>query len=146
MTTSLFASGTLRINNLTLAVADLDGMLAWYQAVLGFALCERGRFEAVGADYAMLSFGGLHMELISRPRGVKATVDRSPPPSHLDVLGWKALVLDTDDLPTVSATLAANGVELVWADLAVSADRRSTLLRDPEGNLINIFGPRGQAD
>jgi glyoxylase I family protein len=32
-------------------------------------------------------------------------------------------------------------VDMVWADQRLSAKRRSTMLRDPEGNLIHIFGP-----
>ncbi|MBB5424452.1 hypothetical protein QF000_006928 [Paraburkholderia atlantica] len=32
-------------------------------------------------------------------------------------------------------------VDMVWADQPLSAERRSTLLRDPEGNLIHIVGP-----
>ncbi|MGO4327375.1 hypothetical protein AB4Z48_04575 [Cupriavidus sp. 2TAF22] len=32
-------------------------------------------------------------------------------------------------------------VEFVWADQQISAQLRSTMLRDPEGNLVHIFGP-----
>jgi glyoxylase I family protein len=57
------------------------------------------------------------------------------------VLGWKALVLESSDLAATTTSLVAHGVETVCADQPISADRRSTMIRDPEGNLINVFGP-----
>jgi catechol 2,3-dioxygenase-like lactoylglutathione lyase family enzyme len=133
-------AGRLRLNNLALAVGALEPVIAWYRDVLGFTVAERGRFDAVGADYAMLDGAGVRLELVSHPDGAHVPVDRSSPPSHLDVLGWKALVLETDDLAAVTAALAGRGVDIVWADQPISATHRSTLIRDPEGNLINVFG------
>jgi hypothetical protein len=31
---------------------------------------------------------------------------------------------------------------MVWADQPLSVDRHSTMIRDPEGNLIHFLGPR----
>ena len=135
-------AGLLRLNNLALAVGNLDAMIRWYQDVLGFVLAETGRFDAVGADYAMLDGAGIRLELVSRPAAVHQTADRTAPPDHLGVLGWKALVLESDNLEPVNAHLHRYEVELLWADQPISADRHSTMLRDPEGNLIHIFGPR----
>ena len=47
-----------------------------------------------------------------------------------------------DDLAAATATLTQHGVEFVRANQPLNAARSSTMLRDPEGNLINIFGPR----
>jgi glyoxylase I family protein len=33
---------------------------------------------------------------------------------------------------------------VIWADQQLADDRRSTMIRDPEGNLINILGPRNR--
>jgi catechol 2,3-dioxygenase-like lactoylglutathione lyase family enzyme len=115
-------------------------MVAWYERVLGLRVAERGRFDAVGAEYAMLDGPDFRVELISRGTP-SARVDRTGPPGHLDVLGYKALVLDADDLAGATARMQGAGVEIVWADQPLSPDRRSTLIRDPEGNLVNIFGP-----
>ncbi|MFP3567833.1 VOC family protein [Paraburkholderia sp. SIMBA_030] len=52
------------------------------------------------------------------------------------------VALATGDLNAAIAMLAQHGVEFVWADQPLNAARSSTMLRDPEGNLINIFGPR----
>jgi len=134
-------AGNLRIHNFALAVRDLDAMVTWYETVLGFVTTEKGRFDAVNADYAMIESGDLRLELVSRAGDAHRSVDRTMPPDHLHVLGWKALVLESDDLAATTAALVAHGVETVWADQPLSVERRSTMIRDPEGNLINIFGP-----
>ena len=69
--------------------------------------------------------------------------------SHLDVLSLKALVFETGDLAAATDALKRHGIELLWADLPLNAARSSTMLRDPEGNLINNFfgrdGLRGES-
>jgi glyoxylase I family protein len=130
----------LRLHNFALAVRDLDAMIAWYETVLGFVVSERGRFDAVSADYAMIESDGMRIELVSRAGETARPVDRTAPPMHLNVLGWKALVLETDDLAAATAALVQHKVEIVWADQPLSANLRSTMIRDPEGNMINIFG------
>ena len=60
-------------------------MATWYETVLGFTVAERGRFDAVDANYAMIERGGL--ELVSRPGDDWRPVDRTMPPDHLQVLG-----------------------------------------------------------
>ncbi len=131
----------LRFDNIAIAVGDLPAMIAWYENVLGFVCAERGAFEAVGALYAMMDGAGVRIELVSRAEA-RTLVDRTAPPNHLDVLGLKAIVLQTDELKTVTHELSTHGVEIIWANMQLSTDRHSTLIRDPEGNLINIFGPK----
>lgn len=133
---------TLRFNNFALAVGDLDTMIGFYVGTLGFTLAERGRFDAVGADYAMIDGAGLRIELVSRPASPRSAVEPVDPPDHLGQLGWRALVLESDDLATATAMLRARGVTIVWAEHDISETHRSTLIRDPEGNLINIFAAR----
>ena len=131
----------LRLHNVALAVGDLNAMVTWYESRLGFIVTERGRFDAVGADFAMLEASGLRIELVSRAFATVRPVDRTPPPDHFGVLGIKALVFETDDLTAATAALVEHSVETVWADQRLTAERRSTMACDPEGNLIHIFGP-----
>ena len=135
-------AGRLQLNNLALAVADLPRGIDWYQRVLGFVVEERGHFEPVAADFAMLVGAGVRLELVASRRATLREVDRTPPPRHLQVLGWKALVLQCDDLAALGEHLRAEGAELLWEAEPLNESLSSTLLRDPEGNLINIFGPR----
>jgi len=55
-----------RLHNVGLAVGDLSAMITWYESRLGFVVTERGRFDAVNADFAMLEASGLRIELVSR--------------------------------------------------------------------------------
>lgn len=131
----------LALNNVAIAVRDLDRMIAWYERVLGLTAAERGRFDAVGADYAMMEGAGTRIELVTLAGAATTPVDRTAPPSHLGVLGYKALVFDAADLAAVTRALAAHDVEFVWADQQLTPRRRSTMIRDPEGNMIHFFGP-----
>ncbi|TDG17737.1 VOC family protein [Paraburkholderia silviterrae] len=134
------AAPVLQLNNVALAVADLDHMIGWYQNVLGLRVEERGHFDPVDADFAMLTGEGFRLELVSRKGGEHRPADRSAPPQHLHALGWKAIVLESSDLASTTATLVAHGVEIVWAEQRLTPTLASTMVRDPEGNLINIFG------
>ena len=127
----------LALNNVAIAVDDPEAMADWYGRHLGFTLASSGRFDAVGADYIMLQAPGFQIELITR-ESPKVPVDRADPPDHLDRLGLKALVFDVDCLPQLTETLQAAEVEIVWALQPLFPDRRSTLIRDPEGNLVNL--------
>lgn len=137
------AAGELefRFNNMALAVADLRAMVWWYRRVLGLRLVGQGRFEGVGADFAFLQGYGFRLELVSRTDAQHRPVDRAEPPFHLDDLGWKALVLETADLDALEMRLEKNAVECVWSRAPLTETRRSTMIRDPEGNLIHVFGP-----
>ena len=134
------AAPALRLNNIALAVANLDTMVAWYVEVLGLVVAARGHFDAVGADYAMLDGMGFRLELVSRIGTPKVAAKRTPPPEHLDETGWKALVLESADLAATTATLARHDVEIVWAQAQLTPDISSTMIRDPEGNLVHILG------
>jgi catechol 2,3-dioxygenase-like lactoylglutathione lyase family enzyme len=131
----------LRFNNMALAVGDLRGMVWWYRRVLGLRLVRQGHFDGVGADYAFLDGEGFRLELVSRAQGQHQPVARTQPPMHLNELGWKALVLETDDLDALETRLSANAVECVWSRAPLTDHRHSTMIRDPEGNLIHVFGP-----
>ncbi|MRW84183.1 VOC family protein [Pseudoduganella sp. FT26W] len=131
----------LTLNNVAIAVRDLPAMTAWYERVLGLTAAQRGRFDAVGADYAMMEGAGTRIELVTLAGASTVAVDRTAPPSHLGVLGYKALVFDTVDLQAVTKAFADHGVEFVWADQQLTPQRRSTMIRDPEGNMIHFFGP-----
>jgi len=134
------AAPALRLNNIALAVANLDAMVAWYVDVLGLVVAARGHFDAVGADYVMLDGMGFRLELVSRIGTPKVAAKRAPPPEHLDETGWKALVLESADLAATTATLARHDVEIVWAQAQLTPAISSTMIRDPEGNLIHILG------
>ncbi|SAK89347.1 Glyoxalase/Bleomycin resistance protein/Dioxygenase superfamily protein [Caballeronia arationis] len=134
------AARGLSLNNIALAVESLDEMVTWYVTVLGFEAIERGRLDAVGADYATLSGAGFRLELVSLPGAPRHPADHTKPPGHPATLGWQAIVLRSENLGEAMAVLRTHDVGIVWAESQLSTTLISTVIRDPEGNFINIFG------
>lgn len=131
---------TLRFYSFVLAVADLDAMRGWYGRVLGMAEMLAGESAADGTRFAMLEGAGTRIELVER-HGAVVPATMPDPPTHLDETGWKTLDLETDDLAALDAHLRAEGVTILQSALPLSPRRAMTTIRDPEGNLIAIFGP-----
>jgi catechol 2,3-dioxygenase-like lactoylglutathione lyase family enzyme len=132
---------SLRFGYFVLAVGDIAAMRDWYCTVLGFAVVQTGRMEQVEAEFAILEGHGLRLELGVHLGGRPQLTPVLPSPEFMDQLGWKVLTLHTDDLAALQAHLEAHGADVVWSARAMAPKIVSTLLRDPEGNLINVFGP-----
>jgi catechol 2,3-dioxygenase-like lactoylglutathione lyase family enzyme len=126
----------LRLNTIALAVADLRAMVWWYRRVLDLRLVAQGHIAATCLDYAGLEGSGFRLELSSHP-GMQRPRKAS---TNAETTGWRALVLETDDLLSLDRRLARNSVEVIWSQKRIEA-RLSTMIRDPEGNLIQILGP-----
>lgn len=133
-------AGGLRLNNIALAVENLDRMATWYETVLDFEVVERGRVDKAGTDYAMLEGAGFRLELVSLPGAPRRPAEDAGTTGHFAALGWQAVVLRTGNLSATTAALIAHNVDIVWAESQLSSTLSSTMIRDPEGNLINIFG------
>ncbi|HHK9461670.1 MAG: VOC family protein [Delftia acidovorans] len=129
----------LRFENIAISVSDLDRAVAWYREVLGFRDVRSGEFANVGARFAFLEGKGMSIELISTGKAQRpATLVE--PPHHLASVGYKAIVLRTDDLAQVTQELEHAGVPIVWKLQPLTDDIAATLIRDLDGNFINIFG------
>lgn len=144
MPTPLHFAG-LRVAQFALAVSDLPTMTRWYGEALGFELVGRGRFDAVGADYALVSGAGVTLELITLGHPEPVPVDRAAPPHHLARLGWKALVLYSDALTALTRHLESCGADMVWCEAEITPGVCSTMVRDPEGNLIHVIAAPASA-
>lgn len=118
----------------------MEASAAWYGRVFGFEVEGRTEFAAVGARVAFLARPGLRLELLQvdatyRPDGVFSEL-----PTHLRALGYKAIVFEVADLDEATRELDALDVRIVWRLQRLGdGGPRSTLLRDADGNLINIF-------
>lgn len=129
----------LRFENIAISVSDLDRVATWYQQVLGFNEVRRGEFPTAAARFIFLEGKGMRIELISTGKAVPTPLPQ--PPTHLETTGFKAIVLHTDDLALTTRELESKGVTIVWRELSLTEDIAATLIRDPEGNFINVFGP-----
>jgi catechol 2,3-dioxygenase-like lactoylglutathione lyase family enzyme len=121
-------------------VGDIAAMTRWYCDVLGFAQVHAGRMEQLEAEFAILEGHGLRLELGKRLGGEPQRAPELSSPAFMDQLGWKVLTFHTDDLRALDEHLSAHAVETLWAARELAPNIRSSLFRDPEGNLINVFG------
>ena len=61
-------------------------------------------------------------------------------PKHLLPIGNKSLVLQVNDLHQATVELEEKGVAFAWKEMDLSGEgHRSTMIRDNDGNFINIF-------
>jgi catechol 2,3-dioxygenase-like lactoylglutathione lyase family enzyme len=127
----------LRFYSFVLRVSDLQRMQDWYCRALGFTVRFSKRSEAVASSYALLDGAGITVELVCPDR----PPDAYGPEGRGDRLGWKTLDLETDDLKALDAHLRAQGATIIWSMQPVGANRACTLVHDPEGNNVAIFGP-----
>jgi catechol 2,3-dioxygenase-like lactoylglutathione lyase family enzyme len=133
------AGATTRLLSIAITVEDLDRAVRWWERVFGFEVVARTRFEAVGADVALIKGLGFQLELLQVPERYRIAALTAKPPGHLLPIGNKSLVLETDDLKATSRALEEHGVTFIWRERDFGVLGHATAIRDSEGNLINIF-------
>jgi catechol 2,3-dioxygenase len=133
---SPIAPGT-RIGHVHLKVADLDRMLAFYCGVLGFTLTQR-----YGTQAAFVSAGGYHHHLAFNTW--ESAGGAAPPPGTTGLFHLAILYPTRADLADALRRLIAAGVPLDGAsDHGVS---EALYLRDPEGNGVELYRDRPEAE
>jgi catechol 2,3-dioxygenase len=136
MTSTPIDPGT-RIGHVHLKVADLERALSFYRDVLGFEVMQR-----LGAQAAFISAGGYHHHI-----GLNTWESRggSPPPRGSTGLFHVAILYPTRSaLADALRRVVAAGIEIDGAsDHGVS---EAIYLRDPDGNGIELYRDRPQAD
>lgn len=134
---SHLAPPATRIGHVHLKVADLDRALRFYRDVLGFEMTQR-----YGAQAAFLSAGGYHHHIgLNTWDSAGAT---PPPPGHTGLYHTAFLYPDRASLGAVLARVLAAGFALDGAaDHGVS---EAVYLRDPDGNGVELYRDRAEAD
>jgi lactoylglutathione lyase len=115
-----------------LYTSDIESSLHFYRDLFGFAETFRTPVEGT-PEHVELSLNGFtvglgSVEAARRVHGVE------PAPGSPAMV----LVLWTDDIDTSFAALAAEGVPVVQAPHNTGNNNRNALLRDPDGNLVEI--------
>ena len=111
---------------------DIEAGLHFYRDLLGFAETFRAPTEGV-PEHVELRLEGFTVglgtvEAASRVHGVEA----APGSPAMAVVVW------TDDVDEAYAGLAAAGVPTVQGPHDAGNGNRTALLRDPDGNLVEI--------
>ena len=126
-----------RIGHVHLKVADLDRMLGFYCDVLGFGLTQR-----IGDQAAFVSAGGYHHHLAFNTW--ESTGGGAPPPGTTGLYHLAILYPSRADLADALRRLDAAGIALDGAsDHGVS---EALYLRDPEGNGVELYRDRPEAE
>lgn len=126
-----------RIGHVHLRVADLDRAIAFYGGVLGFELVQR-----YGPGAAFLSAGGYHHHIgLNTWESLGAS---PPPPGHTGLYHTAILYPDRSSLGQALRRVIEAGIEINGAaDHGVS---EAIYLRDPDGNGVEIYRDRAEAD
>jgi catechol 2,3-dioxygenase len=134
---SLPANSQVRIGHVHLKVADLERAIAFYRGVLGFQLTQR-----FGRNAAFLSAGGYHHHI-----GLNTweSAGGSPPPPAATGLYHLAILYPTrGELADALRRLIRAEIPLEGTtDHGVS---EAIYLRDPDGNGVELYWDKPQAD
>lgn len=138
----------LRMDNVGIVVEDLDGAIAFFEA-LGLESDGRGMVEGAWAgqvtglghqrvEIAMLRTPDGHSRLeLSRFLEPDVIADHRTAP--VNALGYLRVMFAVDDLDTTLARLADHGAELVSSEVVRFEDvYRLCYIRGPEGILIGL--------
>ncbi len=131
------APAETRIGHVHLKVADLDRAVAFYADMLGFTVTSR-----YGKGAAFLSAGGYHHHI-----GLNTWESKDgtpPPPHHTGLYHTAVLYPSRADLARVFKRVVDAGWPIDGAaDHGVS---EAIYFRDPDGNGVEIYRDRPQAD
>lgn len=123
----MFTSGFVN-----LYTADIEGGLRFYRDLLGFEETFRTPREGT-PEHIELTMNGFALGLgtVEAARRVHG-VDASPGSPAMALVVW------TDDVDEAVAQLAAAGVPVVRPPHDSANDNRNALVRDPDGNLVEL--------
>ena len=115
-----------------LYTADIEAGLRFYRDLLGFAETFRTPKEGI-PEHVELRLDGFALglgtvEAAKRVHGV----DASPGSPAMVIVVW------TDDVDAACARLQSSGVPVVQPPHDTGNNNRNALLRDPDGNLVEI--------
>ena len=122
-----------RFNRIGMFVKDLDKMVGFYRDVLGFEV------ETTGDGYALFEHEGIELGMFARAL-LPEFLDEEPTyPSGLN--GTFAHTIDVEDFFDVDdefERVVEAGAKVVAEPKDVPWGQRSSMVADPEGNMIEI--------
>ncbi len=153
-----FASNTIDLGTV---VSDIEKSVKWYRDVIGFEEVATFDFPADFAKQIGLTNslpGHVHvMKLGSGPgaTSLKLMQFKTAPGARVDqtfihsTYGFRYLTIIVKDMPTAMARAAKHGVkpisgEAVAIPEAIAKGQYIAVLRDPDGNFVELVGPKAE--
>ncbi|HYC06993.1 MAG TPA: VOC family protein [Candidatus Binatia bacterium] len=119
-----------------LYTADIEAGIHFYRDLLGFQETFRTPTEAIPEHVELILDGfGLGLGTVEAARRVHG-VDPTPGTPAMVIVIW------TDDFERAFAELSAAGAPVVQPPHDTGSRNRNALLRDPDGNLVEIVSRR----
>jgi glyoxylase I family protein len=123
-----------RIDHIELLTAQPQRAIDFYTGVLGFRVRSRDRVPQTPMgplELAYLELGGTTVELMCYP---ERTVGQR---SSEELLGYRMMALEVEDMDRALALLKARGIETSWGPVRRPNYARAEI-RDPDGNSIEL--------
>jgi methylmalonyl-CoA/ethylmalonyl-CoA epimerase len=133
--------GPLRAHHFGISVPSLDEAVAWYGAMLGFAVEEQLEIAKIPARIAFLRRGDFRIEIFEVTGAAPLPPDRRVPNLDLKTHGNKHMCFEVPDVPAAVARLRAAGADIAF-ELTVDGNP-TAFVRDCAGNLIEFLQPFG---
>ncbi len=122
----------------TLSVADVDTLTAWYVDKLGFTVAQRKQYPEFNTSLVFLEKNSFRVELIKDGNAVRG-VQRADPPAHTAFHGVSQFAFQTTDLRALKQELLDRNVPITWEFANDELGVSFLFIRDPEGNLIQFL-------
>ncbi|WP_165501795.1 VOC family protein [Pedobacter frigiditerrae] len=140
----LSAQEKFKVFGMAISVKDLEVSIKWYHDILGFRVLQRSEFPLINAKTAFIEGAGIRLELLEVKDSFREASLFADPPNHMRLIGNKALILYVDNLNQITKELEIKKVVFAFKEVKLNdKGLTSTLIRDPDGNFISIFGKKG---
>jgi catechol 2,3-dioxygenase-like lactoylglutathione lyase family enzyme len=131
----------MRFDNIRLLVHRYEACFAFYQDVLGLRLT----WGEPGGNFASFAFpGGGSLGLFRRELMAQA-LGTADLPHELEAQDRAALIVEVDNVDTCARALADKGAALAGPRDMTDWGIRTLHVRDPDGNLLEMFAHLDQA-
>lgn len=119
----------MKFASVRVATRDVDGLVRFYQQLSGIeAIRPADGFAEIRFDGATLAISSQHLIDLFNAGAATAAANRSA-----------ILEFEVDDVDAVFETMNSLGANIVMPTTLMPWGNRSLLLRDPDGNLVNLF-------
>ncbi|WP_244115686.1 VOC family protein [Burkholderia gladioli] len=127
----------MKFASIRVATRNLEGLIAFYQQLSGLEATR------LADGFAEIRFGGATLALSAEQLIERFNAGAAVAASNRSAI----LEFEVDDVDAVFARMRAAQAELVMPATVMPWGNRSLLLRDPDGNLVNVFSrPARQAN